>query len=56
MVAQNIQEEPWAKDEWEEDRMIATPKDFRGLATFLISNASSYLTGASLVIDGGQTA
>ncbi|MBN9631399.1 MAG: SDR family oxidoreductase, partial [Actinobacteria bacterium] len=35
---------------------MATPQDLTGLVTFLASNASSYLTGQQIVIDGGYTA
>ena len=32
---------------------IATPNDVIGLATFLASNESDYITGQSMVVDGG---
>lgn len=35
---------------------MGQPEDLHGLVTFLASGASSYLTGQSIVIDGGYTA
>jgi len=36
-------------------RRIGTPDDIQGLALFLASPASSHITGAQIVIDGGAT-
>lgn len=44
---------------WNDGNMlgrISTPEEYRAVALFMLSNASSYMTGHDLKIDGGTTA
>ena len=36
-------------------RRMGIPDDLQGLAVFLASNASAFLTGQTIIIDGGYT-
>lgn len=59
MVEKNFTEVPGLKETWEKENMmgrLASPEEFKGPAIFLLSNASSFMTGSSLIIDAGHTA
>ncbi|KAI8938045.1 hypothetical protein NX059_005716 [Plenodomus lindquistii] len=50
---------PERKKQWPTENMLgrlSAPKEYRGVAVFLISDASSFMTGADLKIDGGHSA
>jgi NAD(P)-dependent dehydrogenase (short-subunit alcohol dehydrogenase family) len=36
-------------------RRWGLPEDFAGIAVYLMSDASAYMTGEALVLDGGYT-
>lgn len=59
MVEQVFQQNPAARATWEAENMLgrlAMPEEFRGAALFTLSDASSFMTGSTLLIDGGHTA
>ncbi|KAL6239670.1 hypothetical protein BDW75DRAFT_236277 [Aspergillus navahoensis] len=59
MVEMVFQKEPAARAVWEAENMLgrlATPEEFRGAALFALSDASSFMTGSTMLIDGGHTA
>lgn len=59
MVLKNFEEDPGLKEKWEAENMmgrLSKPEEFKGAALYLLSNASSFMTGTNIVIDGGHTA
>ena len=59
-MAQMVMEKnPETKKLWESENMLkrlAKPDEFRGVTLLLMSDASSFMTGSAVVIDGGHTA
>ncbi|KAJ8112451.1 hypothetical protein ONZ43_g5392 [Nemania bipapillata] len=58
MVLKNFEEVPGLREKWEAANMmgrLAETTEFKGAALFLLSNASSFMTGSNLIIDGGHT-
>jgi NAD(P)-dependent dehydrogenase (short-subunit alcohol dehydrogenase family) len=59
MVKKNFEDEPHLKGLWESENMmkrLSTPDEYRGAALFMLSDASSFMTGSSLIIDWSYTA
>lgn len=59
MVQKNFEEVPGLKETWEKENMLgrlAKPEEFKSAGLFLLSRASSFMTGSNMVIDAGHTA
>lgn len=50
---------PERRESWPKQNMLgrlSSPQEYRGAAVFLLSDASSFMTGSDLRIDGGHAA
>ncbi|BCS01031.1 putative short chain dehydrogenase [Aspergillus luchuensis] len=59
MVEKLFEQFPQRRDEWPKQNMLgrlSAPNEYRGAAVFLLSDASSFMTGSDLRIDGGHAA
>lgn len=59
MVEMLFDKFPERRTEWPKQNMLSrfsTPEEYRGAAVFLLSDASSFMTGSDLRIDGGHAA
>jgi NAD(P)-dependent dehydrogenase (short-subunit alcohol dehydrogenase family) len=59
MVEENFKKGEADRSVWEENSMLgrlSTPEEYKAAGLFLLSRASSYMTGSNMIIDGGCTA
>ncbi|KAK4864549.1 hypothetical protein LT330_009812 [Penicillium expansum] len=59
MVEKLFVEFPERRDQWPKENMLgrlSQPEEYRGAAVFLLSDASSFMTGSDLRMDGGHAA
>ncbi|KAF2449131.1 NAD(P)-binding protein [Karstenula rhodostoma CBS 690.94] len=59
MVQDNFRKGEANREEWENNNMLgrlSTPEEYKAAVLFLLSRASSYMTGSNMIIDGGTTA
>ena len=49
---------PERREKWANENMLgrlSEPEDYSGPAVFLLSDASAFMTGADLLVDGGHS-
>ncbi|OQE47020.1 hypothetical protein PENCOP_c001G04990 [Penicillium coprophilum] len=59
MVEKLFVEFPERRDQWPKENMLgrlSRPEEYRGAAVFLLSDASTFMTGSDLRMDGGHAA
>jgi D-arabinitol 2-dehydrogenase len=59
MVQANFDKGEANREEWENNSMLgrlSTPEEYKAAGLFMLSKASSYMTGHDLKLDGGTTA
>lgn len=59
MVEKLFEEYPERRTDWPKQNMlgrVSSPGEYRGATIFLLSDASSFMTGSDLRMDGGHAA
>lgn len=59
MIEKLFEEFPERRESWPRENMLgrlSVPKEYRGASVFLLSDASSFMTGSDLRMDGGHAA